>query len=176
LLTTLASIGYFSNHVNATQSDFRVFKSAFGPIIGLTVNDTGNVDWLMSGTWRSILTNNLTGNPVLYDHSPGTFTTAIEMIRPDGTDRHTHALTHFILTDRMQNADNNSTVINGTSTISLLGGPELDVPTTIERSNNGHVFVITIDPESVNYHFGKSPFIYGVSANPESMKSQNSPW
>jgi hypothetical protein len=97
------------------------------------------------------------------------------MIKPDGSDRHTHALTHLVVTDRMQNADKNSTIINGTSTISLLEGPAVNIPTTIERSNNWNVFIITIDPKSVDYHFGKSPFIYGISANPEFMNDLHSP-
>jgi hypothetical protein len=176
LLTTLASIGYIYNSVSATPlSDLRGLKSTFGPIIGLTVNDTGNVDWLLSGTWRSLLTNDPNGNATLYNQSSGAFTAAIEMIRPDGTDRHTHALTNFVVTDRTQNAGNNSTIINGTSTISLLDAPAVDIPTTIERSNNWNVFAIKIDPQSVDYHFGKSPFIYGISANPEFMKDKNSP-
>lgn len=176
LLTALASIGYIYNSVSATpQSDLRGLKSTYGPIIGLTTNDTGNVDWLIAGTWRSLLTDDPNGNATLYNQSSGAFTAAIEMIRPDGTDRHTHALTHFVVTNRMQNTDNNSTIINGTSTISLLEAPAIDIPTTIERSNNGNVFLIMIDPESVDYHFGKSPFIYGISANPEFMKDQRYP-
>ncbi len=175
LLTTLVSIGYISNPVIATPPDFQSLKSAFGPIIGLSVNDTGNVDWLMSGNWRSLLSDDAIGNRILSNQSSAAFTAAIEMVKPDGTDRHTHALTHFVVIDRMQNADNNSTIINGTSTISLLEGPAVNIPTTIERSNNWNVFIITIDPKSVDYHFGKSPFIYGISANPEFMKDLHSP-
>ena len=175
VLTMLAPIGHISSTVVASQSDPSGLKSAFGPIIGLSVNDTGNVDWLMSGNWRSLLTGDPTGDPILSNQSSGAFTAAIEMIKPDGTDRHTHALTQFVVTDRTQNADNNSTIINGTSTISLLEGPAVDIPTTIERSNNWNVFVIIIDPESVNYHFGKSPYIYGIIANPEFVKGLHSP-
>jgi len=32
------------------------------------------------------------------------------------------------------------------------------------------LFVIAIDPESVEHLFGKSPLIYGISGNPEFMK------
>ncbi len=175
VLTTLTSIGYISSTVIASQSNLSGLKSAFGPVIGLSVNDTGNVDWLMSGNWRSLLTGDPTGDPILSNQSSGAFTAAIEMIKPDGTARHTHALTDFVVTDRTQNADNNSTIINGTSTISLLEGPAVDIPTTIERSNNWNVFIIMIDPESVDDHFGKSPYIYGISANPEFMKGLHSP-
>ena len=179
LLSTLGTIGYIFNSVSATppapQSDFGGLKSAFGPIIGLSVNDTGNVDWLMSGTWRSLLTGDPTGDHILSNQSSGAFTAAIEMIRPDGTDRHTHALTNLVVTDRTQNANNNSTIINGTSTLSLLEGPAVDIPTTIERSNNGNLFIVTIDPESVDYHFGNSSLMYGISANPEFMNDRHSP-
>lgn len=83
----------------------------------------------------------------------------------------THALTNFVVLNETQGSENNTTTFRGTSTISLLEGPAVDIPTTIERSGNGNVFVITIDPESVDYHLGESPILYGISANPESMRS-----
>ncbi|WP_458745831.1 hypothetical protein [Candidatus Nitrosocosmicus sp. T] len=49
-------------------------------------------------------------------------------------------------------------------------GPAVDVPTTIQKSNNDRVFMITINPESVDYHFGNSSLIYGISINPETVK------
>ena len=150
-------------------------KYVFGPLVGVTSNDIGNVDWVLSGTWRSILSNdtvsNTNENVSLGNLSSGVFKAAIEMIKPDGTARHTHTLTDFVVINATQNANSNSTTFNGTSTISLRYGPAVDIPTTIQRSANGNVFTITIDPESVDYHFGKSPLIYGISANPEFMKA-----
>lgn len=74
----------------------------------------------MSGNWRSLLTEDSTDDPVLSYQSSGAFTVAIEMIGPYGTDRYTHALTHFVVTDRTPKAENNSTIVNCTSAINLL--------------------------------------------------------
>lgn len=92
------------------------------------------------------------------------------MIKPDGSSRHTYTLTDFVVTGIPQDPQNNSTIYNGTSTISLHDGPAVHIHTTIQKSNNNSVFKITIEPESVDYHFGKSPLIYGISALHDIMK------
>jgi hypothetical protein len=175
LISSLTFIEYISNSVIAIPSDLLEHKYVFGPLVGVTSNDTGNVDWVLSGTWRSILANDTISdtneNVSLSNQSSGVFKVAIEMIKPDGTGRHTHTLTDFVVMNATQNANSNSKTFNGVSTISLRDGPAVDIPTTIQRSDNGNVFMITIDPESVDYHFGKSPLIYGISANPAFMKA-----
>jgi hypothetical protein len=92
------------------------------------------------------------------------------MIKPDGIGRHTHTLTNFVVINATENSDRDSAIFNGASTVSLREGPAVDIPTTIERSNNGNLFIVTIDPESVDYHFGNSSLMYGISANPEFIK------
>ncbi|HEU5120813.1 MAG TPA: hypothetical protein VFT71_07470 [Candidatus Nitrosocosmicus sp.] len=143
-------------------------------LIGVTTNDTGNVDWLLSITWRSSLTNltdsNAITNNTQDNQTYGRFVAAIEMIKPDGSSRHTHTLTDFFVTSFSQDEQNNSTIYNGTSTISLRDGPVVHIPTTIQKSNNNSVFKITFDPKGVDYHFGKLPLIYGISAPHDSMK------
>ena len=128
----------------------------------------------MSGTWRSILTNDTVNNineNITQNNQPSEeFKAAIEMIKLDGTGRHTHALTDFVVLNTTSTDNGIYTNYNGTSTISLREGPAVDVPTTIQKSNNDSVFIITINPESVDYHFGKSPLIYGISTNPEFIK------
>jgi hypothetical protein len=175
LISSLASVGYISNSVFAIPSDLLNHKHVFGPLVGVTENDTGITDWVLAGTWRSILTNSTSENTTQNNQSSGAFKAAIEMIKPDGTGRHTHTLTDFVVMNMTQNSDSNSTTFDGTSTVSLREGPVFDVPTTIERSNNGNMFIVTIDPESVDYHFGNSSLIYGISANPEFMKPQGIP-
>jgi len=174
LIASLMFIGYISNSVNAIPSDILNHKDFFGPLVGVAENETGDVDWIMTGTWRSILSNdtiaNINENATQYNQSSGAFKAAIEIIKPDGTGRYTHTLTDFVILNTTRAEDSNSTIFNDTSTISLRDGPAVDIPTTIQRSNNGNVFVIMIDPESVNYHFGKSPLILGITANPEFMK------
>ncbi|MDF0681543.1 MAG: hypothetical protein P0116_11330 [Candidatus Nitrosocosmicus sp.] len=174
LLATIASIGYLSNSVNAIPAGLFKDHYIFGPLVGVTTNDTGEVDWILTGIWRSSLTNdtnyNTNTNDTQENQTAGTFNAAIEMIKPDGTARHTHTITDFVVTISSQDTQNNSTILNGTSTISLREGPAVHIPTTIQKSNNDNVFKILVDPESVDYHFGKSPLIYGISNNHDLMK------
>jgi hypothetical protein len=171
LISSFTVVEYVKNFAIAIPPDLLNHKHVFGPLIGVTKNDTGDVDWVIAGTWRSILTNDTNDNTTQNNQSSGAFKAAIEMIRPDGTSRHSHTLTDFVVMNSTQNADNNSTIFNGTSTISLHEGPAVDIPTSIQRSNNGNIYIVTIDPESVDYHFGKSPLIYGIVSNPQFMKA-----
>jgi len=57
LIASLMFIGYISNSVNAIPSDVLNHKDFFGPLVGVAENETGDVDWIMTGTWRSILSN-----------------------------------------------------------------------------------------------------------------------
>jgi hypothetical protein len=160
LMSSLIFIGYLSDSVNAISSDLLDDKHVFGSLVGITVSETWKVDWVITGTWRSILTNdtfNNTNEKVIQNNkSSGGFKASIEMIKPDGTGRHTHALTDFVVLNTTSTDNGNYTNYNGTSTISLRDGPAVDVPTTIQKSNNDSVFMIKINPESVDYHFGNS--------------------
>ena len=174
LIPSLILIGFVSNSVNAVPSDILNHKYIFGPLVGVTENETGKTAWVTTGTWRSILANdtnaNTNENATQYNQSRGAFKAAIEMIKPDGTGRHTHTLTDFVILNTTRSDESYSTIFNGTSTISLREGPAIDIPTHVQRSYNGNVFVIMIDPESVDYHFGNSSLIYGINGNPEFMK------
>ncbi len=174
LVIVIASIGYLSNSVIAIPLTFLDRTYVSGPLVGVTTTDTGEVDWVLAGTWRSSLTNNTDSSAITNNtqdnQTYGRFVAAIEMIKPDGTGRHTHSLTDFLVTSISQADQNSSTIYNGTSTISLREGPVVDIPTIIQKSNNSKVFKITVDLESVDYHFGKSPLIYGISVNHDLMK------
>lgn len=67
------------------------------------------------------------------NQSSGAFKAVIEMIKLDGTGIHTHTLTDFVVNKVTRNADSNSTIFNGTYTISLSEGPAVDISTAIER-------------------------------------------
>ena len=146
----------------------------FGSLVGITANETGKVDWVMTGTWIPILANDTFNNAnenVIQNNEPsGEFKASIERIKPDGNGRDTHALTDFVVLNITSTDNGNYTNYTGTSTISLREGPAVDVPTTIQKSNNNSIFIIKINPESVDYHFGNSSLIYGISINPETVK------
>ncbi len=164
LVSSFVYIGSISNPVNAIPPQLINDQFIFGPIAGLSENESGAVDWVMVGNWRSNIVNDTS---VQNNQSSDVFNAAIEMIRPDGTARHTHTLTDFVISS-VSHPDNNSTLYNGTSTISLRDGPATDIPTSIQKSNDS-VITINIDPESVDNHFGKLP-IYGVTINPDLIK------
>ena len=62
LFTTLLISGLVSNEytlafVFAIPSDLLNHKYVFGILVGVTENDTGSVDWVLSGILRSVLAN-----------------------------------------------------------------------------------------------------------------------
>ncbi len=164
LVSSFVYIGSISNPVMAIPPQLIDDQFIFGPIAGLSENESGAVDWIMVGNWRSNIIND---TDVQSNQSSNVFNAAIEMIKPDGTARHTHTLTDFVISN-VSHPDNNSTLYNGTSTVSLQAGPATDIPTSIQKSND-NVIIINIDPESVDNHFGKLP-IYGVTINPDLIK------
>lgn len=170
LLSGFASIGSISSSVKAIPSGLTEGTYIFGDIAGLVENETGAVDWIMVGNWRSNLANN---TDTQNNQSSNLFNAAIEMIKSDGTARHTHTVTDFVVLNVSQ-PDSNSTLYNGTSTVSLRAGPVEDVPTNIQKTNDNNVFQLMIDPAGVDYHFGELP-LYGISANPEFMNSLPTP-
>ena len=86
------------------------------------------------------------------------------MVKPDGTARHTRALTDFVVLN-VSDPDNNSMLNNGASTISLQAGPATNIPTSIQKSTD-NVIIINIGPESVDNHLSKLP-IYGIRSDPQ---------
>jgi hypothetical protein len=142
----------------------------FGRSVGIVENENGEPLWLITGTWKSNLSSNQTQ---LGDNST-VFNANLEMIKPDGTAKHTHTLTNFVLTDVAN--QNNATVFNGTATISMPDTLFTDVPISIEVMNNKNLGIINIDPTKVDNHFGTKP-IYGLpledSENKERKHGEN---
>jgi hypothetical protein len=163
-----AFVAPVSNVVMALPLDFVDRTYVFGPITGITEDENDSTEWVLAGVWRSSLPNS---TDISNNNTNGTtFNAAIEMLRPDGTARHTHTLTDFTLLNSSLESASNSTIFNGTSTISLAEGAALDVPTSVKLLNN-NILAIWIDPQSVDSHFGDSLNIFGVVASPEFDKT-----
>lgn len=47
LITIISSIGYISNSVNAILPTFLDRSYVYGPLTGVTTNDTGEVNWIL---------------------------------------------------------------------------------------------------------------------------------
>lgn len=167
LIIGFGSLGLKSNVVNALPFDFLDKTYVFGPITGVAEEKNGTINWVLAGVWRSSLPSS---NDTANNETGATFNAAIEMVRPDGSGRHTHALTDFTLLNSSSPSGTNSTYYNGTSTVSLADGPAVDIPTSVKFSNN-NILTIWMDPESVKHHFGESPSIFGLVASPDFDKS-----
>ena len=154
LFSTSLILTYNISSAKAIPPAFLARNINFGPLLGVVQNTTtGTIDWLISGTWKSSLSNTTT------TQSPNVFDAAIEMIKPDGIGRHTHALSNFTL-QNVSHPNTNTTMFNGVSTVGMKEGPISNVPTTILLTN-GKVLSIIFDPQTVQHHFGNSPF-FGI--------------
>lgn len=158
----LGSVIFVSPLVLAVPNELINDKHIFGHIVGLSVNETTGVDWLMFGNWRASVAA-LNDMPIQNISYADAFNAAIEMVKPNGSARHMHTITDFNIGSISQINDN-STVYNGTTTISLREGPVIDIPTRIQKSNDNSTIAIVIDPKSVDYHFGELP-IFGIKAD-----------
>jgi len=167
IFSNFVYIGSISNPVMAILPQFIDDQFVFGPISGLSENESGAVNWIMNGNWRLNISNDTS---IQNNQSSDVFNVAIEMVKPDGTTRHTHTMTDFVVFN-VSHPDINSTLYNGTSTISLQARPATDIPTTLQKSND-NVIIINIDPESVDNHFGKLP-IYGTRSDPQFMHNSS---
>ncbi len=168
LITSLVPVAYIFNNVNAVSPDVVQGQYSFGPIVGVQDDEQGNTTWILFGTWKSNLINQTISEN--NNNSSGVFDAAIEMIKPDGTAKHTHALSQFVLANST-NVGNQTSVFNGTSTVSMMNGPVTQVPTSIVLMNN-NTLSISLNPANVENHFDDDA-IYGVVLNASDAKPLN---
>ena len=167
LMTSLLPVAYSFNNVGAVSPDVVQGQYSFGPIVGVQDDEQGNATWILFGTWKSNLLNQTNSEN---NNSSGVFDAAIEMIKPDGTAKHTHALSQFVLANSTD-VGNQTSVFNGTSKVSMRDGPVTQVPTSIMLMNN-NTLSISLNPANVENHFDDDA-IYGVVLNASDAKPLN---
>ena len=91
------------------------------------------------------------------------------MSKTDGTSKHSHTLTDFVLTNVAN--QNNITVFNGTGTISMPEAPITKVPLSIQVMNNT-LGIIKIDSNKIDNHFGNDP-LYGIPLEDKHHKKKS---
>jgi hypothetical protein len=128
----------------------------FGRTIGIVDDENGKPLWIVSGHWKSNLSNQTLD---VVNNNSTVLNVDIEMIKTDGTSKHTHTMTNFVLANTSKQ-NNNHTVFNGTWTISMPQGPVTEVPISIQVMNNT-LGIINIDSNKIDNHFGKDP-LYGI--------------
>lgn len=102
---------------------------------------SGNPEWINTGNWS------LTG----IDSTSPTFEATIDMAKPDGSAAHDHTVNNLAVSAQPTN-QNNSTVIDGTTTITMRDGPVSDEPTTITLGEKD--ISVYFDPAKIDNHFG----------------------
>jgi plastocyanin len=126
---------------------------ALGKIASIQNDDKGQPAWVASGSWRLIIMppqNNST-------QSDAKFFATFTMVKLDGTSRHSHAISDFVMTNMSDNG--NTTTLRGNATMTMKDGPQKNIPVTIKIMNHNTVS-ITLDP-AVNSHLGNTP-LYGI--------------
>lgn len=133
--------------INPTNPTNDVIKGSISSIS----NDPSNssIAWIITGVYKM---ENVKTSP--------TFNSTFYMIKTDGTGKHTHSIYDFKVTaDPIVNTINNSTILNGTSTVTMKEVPIKDVSTQITLLGDSAINIL-LEPTKVNNHFGDGP-IYG---------------
>ena len=137
---------YNAYSINPTNPIDDVIK---GSISSISKDVNPATAWIVTGVYKI---ENVKTTP--------TFNSTFYMIKTDGTSEHKHSIYDFKLNaDPIVNTNINSTVLNGTSTVTMKEGPVKDVPTQITLLGNS-VINILLEPTKVNNHFGSGP-VYG---------------
>ena len=132
--------------INPTNPTDDIIK---GSVSSLTNEPNSATQWITTGVYKM---ENVKTSP--------TFNSTFYMIKTDGTAEHKHSLYNFKLNaDPIVNTNNNATILNGTSTVTMKEGPINDVPTQITLLGNSAISIL-VEPTKVNNHFGIGP-IYG---------------
>lgn len=117
--------------------------------------------WILSGLWNTSLVQELLFSQTNASYSgPSFFNASFEMVKTDGTARHTHTISKF--SERESSASNNNMtlIFNGTATVSMVEGPIENVSTNLTVFND-NILSIWLDPRKTSNHFGDLP-IYGM--------------
>lgn len=151
----LLSVSLLSNNnTYAADTNPSNSKSLKGAITSIQNDVSGKPAWVLSGVFKIDNYSNDTKATT----SP-TLNATFYMIKLDGTSPHTHTISNFKMTGSPQTSGN-TTIISGSSTVTMKEGPVKYVPTTIkifDKSVIGFMF----DPAKVQNHFGNTP-IYGT--------------
>lgn len=146
LLTTATTTSM--NNLEAVYAQQNTTKS--GTFNYTQTDATRNPDWINTGNWS------LTG----IDSSSPTFEAVIDMVKPNGSAAHEHEVSDLAVSGQSVN-QNGSTVIEGTTTITMREGPVTEEPTTITLDEN--TISVYFDPAKIDDHFGNQSITGSVT-------------
>ncbi|MDN5867917.1 MAG: hypothetical protein L0H55_11035 [Candidatus Nitrosocosmicus sp.] len=139
------------------------FTRAMGTVASVQDNETGVPAWILSGSWELLIPKPLKINQTNpSDATP--FSAIFEMVKTDGTMRHTHTVSDFNLTGSQANG--NALVLTGTATVLMSEGLVKNVPISLSIVDQDvlkmWIYPWVPLPEPKDYHFGKDTPIYGL--------------
>lgn len=149
------SIGATAIATNAQGSTNTTSGNSLKGSLTSIQTDDNNTSWIVSGAFRM---DNISSTTISATTSP-IFNASFYMMKTDGTTPHKHDIYDLQLTGQPSTKDN-STIFNGTSTVTMKDGPVQDVPTSVALMGDSAVSV-WLDPAKVNKHFGDT-LIYGT--------------
>lgn len=129
-----------------------------GTVSNIQLDDKGAPAWIQAGVWALKIKG--AGSAVTGYKSDLMFRASFDMVKPDGTAMHRHAISNLQVSSFTN--ENNTYAINGTATVTMKNGTVQDVPVTIKIMNESAI-AIWIGPAAVDGHFGTAP-IYGTVA------------
>jgi hypothetical protein len=117
--------------------------------------------WVLSGLWNTSLVQELLSAQANASYpGPSFFNASFEMVKTDGTARHTHTISNFSERESAASNNNRTLVFNGTATVSMEEGPIENVSANLTLLND-NILSIWLDPRKTGNHFGDTP-IYGI--------------
>ncbi|CAN5831159.1 hypothetical protein BH23THE1_BH23THE1_22360 [soil metagenome] len=156
IILTVAMLGYGVNvltvnvYAQSQNTSDTVEDEITGGITSLQFDPIDkNTTWITGGIYK--LDNSSASSPI--------FNATFYMIKTDGSASHSHDIYDFVLEGQPITSDN-STTLNGVSTVTMREGPVTDIPTNITLLKNTAIS-ISLDPAKIDNHFGDTP-IHGT--------------
>jgi plastocyanin len=128
--------------------------TALGTISSIQSDEKGQPAWIAAGGWKLFLMPSESNNTKAPDAK---FNARFIMTKLDGTSKHEHAISDFVLINMSD--DGNTTALTGNATMTIKDVPQKNIPITIKIMNH-NIISIALDP-SVNSHLGNTP-LYGT--------------
>ena len=143
------SFMYSAYAQSVTNPDKNIIK---GSITSNTNNGTStDPAWTLGGVYK--FSNINSSSPI--------FNSTFYMTKLNGTAEHKHSIYDFVMIGNpTKDSLTNSTIYNGTSTVTMKDGPVTNVSTQITIFDNSAI-TISLDPKASNNHFGTKP-IFGT--------------
>jgi hypothetical protein len=137
-----------------------------GIITSTQINQAGAPQWLTAGSWTLVTdkpvfgSEQATAEPKVMNFSAVLVMTLID----NGTMTHSHRLSDF-KQSTVTHPGGNTTIINGTMTVTTEQGPTPNVPSYLLFQNDR--MSVWVNPIPLHNHFGPTSLITGIIVNPQ---------